>query len=206
MLRFASLPIRRAGTLGGNLANGSPIGDSAPVLMALDAVLVLQRGEQVRRLPLHGFYTGYLQNQLQPGEFLQAIEVPRAAALGRTVRAYKISKRFDCDIGAVRGLVLTVAGGPHRRSATGLWRHGRHRAARRRSRSRAAGPALDRTHSAGRRVAALAQDFTPLSDMRASSSYRLQVAQNLLRRFWETRPVDPLPATATSVWAREGEI
>src|SRR5690606_15364471 len=92
-LRFASVPIRNAGTLGGNVANGSPIGDGAPVLMALDAQLVLRRGDRVRRLPLSEFYLDYMKNRLEPGEFLQAIEVPAAPA-GQQLRAYKISKRF----------------------------------------------------------------------------------------------------------------
>ncbi|MEO6364346.1 MAG: xanthine dehydrogenase small subunit, partial [Caldimonas sp.] len=98
-LRFASVPVRNAGTLGGNVANGSPIGDSAPVLMALAARLVLRRGDAVRRLPLADFYTGYMTNRLEPGEFLQAVEVPLDDTA--TVRVYKISKRFDCDISAV---------------------------------------------------------------------------------------------------------
>ncbi|MDE2276349.1 MAG: xanthine dehydrogenase small subunit, partial [Burkholderiales bacterium] len=114
-LRFASLPIRRAGTMGGNLANGSPIGDSAPVLMALGAQLVLRRGERVRRLALDDFYLDYMKNRLEPGEFVQAIEVPRAAAAAPAapaqVRAYKISKRFDCDISALcAGLALRLDG------------------------------------------------------------------------------------------------
>ena len=75
-LRFASPPIRNAGTMGGNVANGSPIGDSAPVLIALDAQLVLRRGERERRLPLEQFYVDYMVNRLEPGEFLQAIELP----------------------------------------------------------------------------------------------------------------------------------
>ncbi len=76
--RFASPPIRHAGTMGGNIANGSPIGDSAPVLMALDAELELRRGERVRRIALGEFYTGTLRNRLEPGEFVQAIVVPDA--------------------------------------------------------------------------------------------------------------------------------
>ncbi|MEO8923651.1 MAG: xanthine dehydrogenase small subunit, partial [Caldimonas sp.] len=98
-LRFAGVPLRHAGTMGGNVANGSPIGDSPPVLMALDARVVLRRGERVRRVQLADFYSGYMQNRLEPGEFVQAIEVP--LELRAAVRAYKISKRFDCDISAL---------------------------------------------------------------------------------------------------------
>ncbi|HQQ70616.1 MAG TPA: xanthine dehydrogenase small subunit, partial [Alicycliphilus sp.] len=96
-LRFASPPIRHAGTMGGNVANGSPIGDSPPILMALDAQVELRRGDAVRRMPLPDFYLDYMQNALQAGEFAQAIVVP-LAAFARQVRGYKISKRFDCDI------------------------------------------------------------------------------------------------------------
>ena len=99
-LRFGSPPVRNAGTLGGNVANGSPIGDSAPVLMALDASVELRCGSNVRRLPLADFYVSYMVNRLAPGEFVQAIAVPLHAS-ARQVRAYKISKRFDSDISAV---------------------------------------------------------------------------------------------------------
>src|ERR1017187_2055495 len=106
-LRFAGVPLRQAGTMGGTVANGSPIGDSAPVLMALDASLLLRRGERVRRPALADFYPGYMQNRLEPGEFVEAIEVPLDG--GGAVRAYKISKRFDCDISAVcAGLAIEL--------------------------------------------------------------------------------------------------
>ncbi|HWI12216.1 MAG TPA: xanthine dehydrogenase small subunit, partial [Burkholderiaceae bacterium] len=101
-LRFASPPIRNAGTMGGNVANGSPIGDSPPVLMALDAQIELRRGARVRRLPLPEFYVDYMKNHLEPGEFVQAIHVPLNGP-ARQVRGYKISKRYDSDISAVCG-------------------------------------------------------------------------------------------------------
>jgi xanthine dehydrogenase small subunit len=199
-LRFASLPIRVAGTLGGNVANGSPIGDSAPMLMALDAQLVLRRGEQMRRLPLSEFYLGYMKNRLQPGEFLQAVEVPLND--WHAVRSYKISKRFDSDISAVcAGLSLVLHGGLVHdvRLAFG----GMAATVRRAAAAEAAlvgQPWAEASVSAA--MQALAHDFQPLSDMRASAAYRLQVAQNLIRRFWlETRLGDPLPSQAVSVWA-----
>jgi xanthine dehydrogenase small subunit len=86
--------------MGGNVANGSPIGDSPPVLMSLDAEIELRRGDVVRRMPLPDFYIDYMKNQLQPGEFVQGLAIP-LAAMRRQVRAYKISKRFDCDISAL---------------------------------------------------------------------------------------------------------
>jgi len=201
-LRFASLPIRVAGTMGGNIANGSPIGDSAPVLMALDAAVVLRRGEAVRTLPLAGFYVDYMKNRLEPGEFVQALTVPLNPAA--QVRAYKISKRFDCDISAVcAGLAIELDGGMVRtvRFAFG----GMAATVRRAAAAEAAAqgqPWSQTTVSAA--MAALAQDFQPLTDMRAGADYRLQVAQNLLQRFWlETRADDPLPESAVSVWSRE---
>jgi xanthine dehydrogenase small subunit len=96
--------------MGGNVANGSPIGDSAPVLMALNADIVLRRGERVRTMPLREFYVDYMKNRLEPGEFVQGLVVPLPQA-PTAVRAYKISKRFDCDISAVcAGLSITLDG------------------------------------------------------------------------------------------------
>ena len=202
-LRFASVPVRNAGTMGGNVANGSPIGDSAPVLMALDAVLQLRRGKRVRSLPLADFYTGYLHNRLEPGEFVQAIVVPLARRA--EVRAYKISKRFDCDISALcAGLSIELQDGLVRsvRIAFGGMAATVARA------FNAEAVLLGRPWNEGRVLAAqaaLASDFTPLDDMRASAGYRLQVAQNLLRRFWlETRLDRPLAAGEVSVFERAG--
>jgi xanthine dehydrogenase small subunit len=201
-LRFASPPIRNAGTMGGNVANGSPIGDSAPVLMALDAQIELRKGARTRRMPLATFYVDYMKNLLEDGEFVQGLAVPLSVS-SRAVRAYKISKRFDCDISAVcagfsieldaAGTVRTV------RLASG----GMAATDKRGARAEAAivgQPWTQATVNAAK--AALAEDFKPLSDMRASAAYRLQVAQNLLQRLWlETRADDPLPTSATSVFS-----
>ena len=199
-LRFASPPIRNAGTLGGNVANGSPIGDAAPVLMALDAQVELRCGERVRRLPLNDFYTGYMRNQMEPGEFVLGLAVPQVAT-SRQVRAYKISKRFDCDISAVcAGLSITLDGDTVR--AVRLAFGGMAATVQRAVRAEAALHGQPWSQAVvDTAKAALSEDFTPLSDMRASAAYRLQVAQNLLQRFWlETRRVDPLPVEATRVW------
>lgn len=200
-LRFASPPIRNAGTMGGNIANGSPIGDSAPVLMALDAQLVLRKGARIRRVPLAGFYLDYMKNQLQVGEFVQAMAVP-LPAMQRQVRAYKISKRFDCDISALcAGLAIELDGDTvtQVRLAFG----GMAATVKRAAAAEAALTGQAWTQEAVTRAqAALAQDFKPLSDMRASAAYRMQVAQNLLLRFWlETHAHDALPPQATSVWS-----
>jgi xanthine dehydrogenase small subunit len=200
-LRFAGVPLRHTGTMGGNVANGSPIGDSAPVLMALDASLVLRRGERRRRLRLAEFYTGYMQNRLEPGEFAEAIEVPLD---GRgTVRAYKISKRFDCDISAVcAGLAVELDAG----GIVGAARFAFGGMAATVQRAAAAEGAVvgqawsEATVGAAQR--ALEGDFAPLTDMRAGAGYRQQVAKNLLRRFWlETRREAPLGEAETSVWS-----
>ena len=204
-LRFASLPIRRAGTMGGNVANGSPIGDSAPVLIALGASIVLRRGAVQRRMLLEDFYVAYMKNCLEPGEFVEALEVPRAH-VGLTVRAYKISKRFDSDISAVCAAFAIEMQGD-RITEVRLAYGGMAATVRRAPMAEAALRGLPWTettlHAA---MAALALDYAPLSDMRASAAYRLQVAQNLLRRLWlQTRPDAPLPQRAVSVWAREEE-
>jgi xanthine dehydrogenase small subunit len=200
-LRFASPPIRNAGTMGGNVANGSPIGDSPPVLMALDAEIELRRGERVRRMPLTSFYLDYMKNRLEAGEFVQGLAVP-LAAMQRQVRAYKISKRFDCDISALCGGFAIALDGEVVKEVR-LAFGGMAAIVKRAAQAEAAlvgRPWSQASVNAAQQ--ALAEDFKPLTDMRASAGYRLQVAQNLLQRLWlETRTTDPLPIDATSVWS-----
>lgn len=202
-LRFASPPIRHAGTMGGNVANGSPIGDSPPVLMSLDAQIELRRGDAVRRMPLSEFYVDYMKNQLQPGEFVQGLAVPHAA-LKRQVRAYKISKRFDCDISALcAGFAIEFEAGGDTVKAVRLAFGGMAATVRRAANAEAAilGKPWTQASVATAKLA-LAQDFKPLSDMRASADYRLLVAQNLIQRLWlETRADDALSLEETSVWS-----
>lgn len=200
-LRFASPPIRHAGTLGGNVANGSPIGDSPPILMALDAQIELRRGSAVRRLPLTDFYLDYMKNALQEGEFVQAVAVP-LAAFNRQVRGYKISKRFDCDISALcAGMAIELAGGAVKsiRLAYG----GMAGIVKRAAHAEAAILGQPWTQATVRAAQqAIKQDFSPLTDMRASDGYRLQVAQNLIERLWlETRLEAPLAPSDTSVFS-----
>jgi xanthine dehydrogenase small subunit len=190
--RFASPPIRQAGTLGGNIANGSPIGDSMPLLLALDARVVLQREQVQRALPLHEFYLAYQKNALQSGEFLRAVVVP--IQTGLRLASYKLSKRRDQDISAVAcGFALRLTGNTvsHVRLAYG----GMAAIPKRALQAEAAllGKPFDE-EQVSKAAATLADDFTPLSDMRASSSYRLQMAQALLQRFYlSKRLVNPLP-------------
>ena len=202
-LRFASPPIRNAGTMGGNVANGSPIGDSAPVLMALDAQVVLRKGDRVRTMPLAGFYVDYMLSRLEPGEFVLAIDVPGPRAQEQ-VRAYKISKRFDCDISAVCAAFALGLDGAGRVTTARFAYGGMAATVRRAAQAEAAvrgAPWSEATTQAAMR--ALAEDFEPLTDMRASAAYRLQVAGNLLRRFWlETRLEAPLGEADVNVWAR----
>lgn len=202
-LRFASPPIRHAGTMGGNVANGSPIGDSPPVLMSLDAQIVLRRGDVVRRMPLPEFYLDYMKNQLQPGEFVQGLAIPHAA-MRRQVRAYKISKRFDCDISALcAGFAIEFEDGSDTVKAVRLAFGGMAATVKRAAGAEAAilGKPWTQASVATAKLA-LAQDFKPLSDMRASADYRLLVAQNLIQRLWlETRADDALSLEETSVWS-----
>jgi len=199
-LRFASPPVRHAGTLGGNLANGSPIGDSAPILLALDAELVLRKGGATRVVPLNAFYLDYMKNDLQAGEFLQAIRVPLPSD-DDVVRAYKISKRRDSDITAVcMGMSLRLQGDTivGVRIAMG----GMAATARRAPHMEAALLGQPWNEATLRQAqAAVTQDFQPMSDLRATAHYRVQVTQGLLERCWlETRPQHPLPAQAVQVW------
>jgi xanthine dehydrogenase small subunit len=200
-LRFASPPIRNAGTMGGNVANGSPIGDSPPVLIALDAQIELRKGPRVRRMPLAEFYVDYMKNRLEAGEFVQGIAVP-LAAMQRPLRAYKISKRFDCDISALCAALAIELDGDTVKSVR-LSYGGMAAIVKRAAKAEAAlvGQPWNQASVNAARTA-LTEDFKPLSDMRASAAYRMQVAQNLLQRFWlETRTTNPLSAQATSVFS-----
>ena len=199
-LRFASPPIRHAGTMGGNVANGSPIGDSAPALMALGARIVLRQGERVRSMKLADFYLGYMKNALEPGEFVQGLAVPLPQP-GEQVQVYKISKRFDCDISAVCAGLQIALDGDLVRSARFCY-GGMAATVKHAARAEAAVVGQAWTEATVRAaMAALGEDYTPLTDVRASAGYRLQVARNLLLRFWlHTRTDAPLPAAALSVF------
>jgi xanthine dehydrogenase small subunit len=197
--RFASLPIRQAGTFGGNVANGSPIGDSMPWLIAVGARLVLRGPQGERSMPLEDFYLGYQKKDLQPGEFVQAVQVPLPqadAADGsrrRQFRTYKLAKRFDQDISAVCAAFAFEFDG-ERIAVARIAFGGMAATPRRASLTEAflAGRAWNEDTVKGA-MALLADDYAPLSDMRASAAYRMKAAQNLLRRFWyETRLDDAL--------------
>ena len=180
--RFASQQIRNQGTFGGNIANGSPIGDGGPVLLALGASLLLRRGAEQRELPLDKFFLGYRKTALQPGEFIEQIRIPRNSGVARQLRIYKVSKRLEDDISAVcAALHIEVQKGVviHARVAFGGMAEVAKRAIS--CEAQLLGQPWQ-TATIERACQALELDYTPISDFRASREYRMQVAKNLLRR------------------------
>ncbi len=181
--RFAGLPVRNSGTLGGNVANGSPIGDSMPLLIALGAHVVLQSARGHRDLPLEQFYTGYRQNILASDEVVAWIKVPRPQP-GELLRAYKISKRFDDDISAVC-LAINLALDEGKVARVRIGAGGVAATPARAAQAEAALLGADwSAEAAARAAAALRAEFQPISDMRASAAYRSEVLGNLVQRFW----------------------
>lgn len=184
--RFAGLPVRNSGTLGGNVANGSPIGDSMPLLIALGASVVLASLRGERTLALEDLYTGYRQNVMAPDELLVRIEVPLPAP-GESLAAYKVSKRLDDDISAVcLVLNLDIADGRVRRARIGAGGVAATPARARQTEAALAGQPWT-VETVERAAAALQAEFQPISDMRASGEYRRAVLAGLLRRFWLER-------------------
>nr|MBO2511541.1 xanthine dehydrogenase small subunit [Gammaproteobacteria bacterium] len=181
--RFASLQIRNQGTLGGNIGNASPIGDSPPLLIALGASLVLRKGSRTRTLPLEDFFLDYRITAREEGEFIERIIVPRAHA-SQAFRAYKVSKRLDDDISAVcAAFNLDIADGRVRSARIAFG--GMAAIPKRAAACEAALQGAAWTQASIEQACeALAADFTPLSDFRASKEYRQLTAQNLLRKFF----------------------
>ncbi len=219
--RFAGLPVRNSGTLGGNVANGSPIGDSMPLLIALGANVVLMSIRGQKEMPLEQLYTGYRQNVMAHDEILAWVNVPKPGSphpnlppegegaipipacsggsktpipspagrgpgwgLSEFLRIYKISKRFDDDISAIclainlhidNGMVVKASIGVGGVAATPV------RAIK--TEAACAHKVWDRA-TIDHLKTILRAEFTPISDMRASSAYRTQVLGNLLERYW----------------------
>jgi len=181
--RFAGLPVRNSGTLGGNVANGSPIGDSMPLLIALNANVVLMSVRGHREMPLEKLYTGYRKNVMAADEVLAWVKVPRPQPL-EAMKVYKISKRYDDDISAVclainlqveNGKVVSASIGAGGVAATPV----------RAVQTEAALKGQPWTQATVRQaMAALRAEFSPISDMRASATYRSEVLGNLLQRYW----------------------
>ncbi len=183
MRRLGSEHIRNAGTIGGNIANSSPIGDSPPPLIALGSRLVLRRGDRYREVALEDFFQEYGRQDRQPGEFVAAVKVP-VANPNVTLRCYKISKRFDQDISAVLGAFALSLDGKRVREIR-ICYGGMAGTPKRAETAEAllAGQNWSR-EAVEAACAALERDYQPITDMRASAAYRLQVARNLLRKFF----------------------
>ena len=181
--RIAGWQVRNMGTIGGNIANGSPIGDTPPVLIALRAEVTLRRGDARRTLPLEDFFVDYGKQDRAQGEFVETIRIPRPPEHQRDA-AYKISKRRDEDISSVAvGISVETDGDQIARACIAFG--GMAATPKRAAEAEAAlvgQPWGEAAFEAA--AAALADDFKPLSDWRASSDYRLLTAQNLLRRFY----------------------
>ncbi|MEO1705275.1 MAG: FAD binding domain-containing protein, partial [Pseudomonadota bacterium] len=177
--RYGSTQVRNAATIGGNIANGSPIGDSPPPLIALGATLHLRKGDARRTMPLEEFFLDYKKQDRAPGEFVEALTVPKRPD---RLRVYKLSKRFDQDISAVCGAFYInledgivaeprvafggMAGTPKRATHFEAAIEGK--------------PWSRATVEAA--LPEMARDYQPMSDMRASASYRLKTAQNMALR------------------------
>lgn len=204
MRRFAGVQIREVGTIGGNIANGSPIGDTPPALIALGATLTLQRGQATRSLPLEDFFLAYGKQDRGAGEFVRSVRVPRLGA-NEHLRCYKISKRFDQDISAVMGAFkLTLDGA---RVAGARIAFGGMAATPKRARATEAalrGANLRDPATWRPALAALAGDFTPISDMRASADYRREIAQALLEK--ALAEIGGTPTRLTRVVGRREDI
>ncbi|AGG71801.1 xanthine dehydrogenase small subunit [Sinorhizobium meliloti] len=181
--RIGGEQVRNMGTVGGNIANGSPIGDTPPALIALGASVTLRKGTSRRTLPLEAFFIEYGKQDREPGEFVETVRIP---FLDETERfaVYKITKRFDEDISAVCGAFRVKLDGDGKVADVAIAFGGMAGTPKRASNVEAALKGAqwnDAAIEAG--VAALERDFTPLTDWRASSEYRMLVARNLLRRF-----------------------
>ncbi len=190
--RIGGWQIRNMGTVGGNIANGSPIADLPPVLIALGAELVLRKGRERRILPLEEYFIAYGRQDLGPGEFVEAVRVPRPAS-DAMLGFYKVSKRRDEDISSVcAGFMVRVREG--RIEDARLAFGGMAATPRRAGAGEAAllGQEWDET-AFGAAGQALDRDFTPISDWRASAEYRALVARNLLMRFY----LDHSPAASS---------
>lgn len=179
--RFGSKQVRAQGTVGGNIANGSPIGDWAPAFIALGAEVELRSADSgTRRLALDSFFIAYGKQDRQPGEIVASLSIPKLQS-GEHFRCLKISKRFDEDISAVMGAFkLTVANGLI--TAARIAFGGMAATPKRALKTEAAllGASLSDRSTWADAIAALAEDYQPISDMRASARYRLETAKALL--------------------------
>ena len=180
MRRFGSAQVRASGTVGGNIANGSPIGDLPPALIALGAELELASTEGVRRIPLDAFFIAYRQQDRRPGEYVRRVVVPKLKA-SEVFRAFKVSKRFDEDISSAMGAFHFTLDG-RRIAAARIAFGGMAGTPKRAAATEAAlaGASLDEPATWGAALGALSSDYQPMSDHRSSAAYRMTVARNVL--------------------------
>lgn len=179
--RYGSVQVRNSATIGGNIANGSPIGDNPPSLIALGAMLTLRRGNERREILLEDFYISYGKQDRQAGEFVESVFIPNQPD---NIAVYKISKRFDQDISALCGAINIVVEGGVVNSARIAF-GGMAAIPQRASNVEAAlvGQVWNEA-TIENAAAALAQDYTPIDDVRGSAEYRLRTAKNLLVRYF----------------------
>lgn len=183
MKRLGSTQIRNQGTFGGNIGTASPIGDTLPVLLALNAEVELQKGERIRLVNLSEYFTGYRKTVLEQGEFIAAVHIPRLQN-DQVLVVDKISKRFDDDISAVcAAWVLTLKDRMIEYARSGYGGMAATPARALNAEQALIGKVLNQS-TVQTAQQALAQDFKPMSDVRASSWYRMTVAQNLLERMY----------------------
>ncbi len=192
MQRFAGQQVRNMGTVGGNIANGSPIGDLPPAFIALGARLTLRRGNERREIRLEDFFIEYGRQDRRPGEFVESVTIPDLPA-GERFAVYKISKRRDEDISSLCGafrIFVNDAG------TVGMARICFGGMAGTPKRAKAVEAALEgkpwTLETVEAAAGAFAEDYQPLTDMRASKEYRLLAAQNLLRRFYFETQGEPV--------------
>jgi xanthine dehydrogenase small subunit len=182
MRRFAGKQVRTVGTIGGNIANGSPIGDTPPALIALGATLTLQKGDAQRDLALEDFFVAYGKQDRAAGEFVRSVRVPKLKDRER-FRCYKISRRFDQDISAVMGGFKFMLDGTRIASARIAF-GGMAATPKRAPHAEAAIAGADLADDASWEPAltAIEGDFTPITDQRASADYRRGMTRALLRK------------------------
>jgi xanthine dehydrogenase small subunit len=191
--RIGGVQVRNAGTIGGNIANGSPIGDMPPALIALGAELTLRLGTERRTLPLEDFFLSYGKQDLAPGEFVEGVRIPRPSP-DMLIRIVKLSKRFDSDISGVCGaFALRIEGGVVTQARVAFGGMAGIPARAPGCEAALTGQAWteDTIEAAAQ---ALSNDYQPLDDLRGSAAYRRKVAANLLRRIWaeQAEPVSVL--------------
>jgi xanthine dehydrogenase small subunit len=181
--RIGGLQVRNAGTIGGNIANGSPIGDMPPALIALGAELVLRKVSERRTIPLESFFLSYGEQDRQPGEFVESVRIPRPVP-GTRIRVVKLSKRFDSDISALCGAFAIRVEDGHIAEARIAFGGMAGIPARAPACEAALAGELWSEAAIESAAQAIARDYRPLSDLRGSAEYRLAAAANLVRSLW----------------------